>query len=129
MTDFEIETLSRLREALGVGHKIMLTEVTILPDGSAFGIFSMPLPSDHWLLIDGDNVPPMGMRMGTDNPSRKEITDKIRAAARYAVRCATLNGKENDFDPDALVQNMIVGLLGYHTKDGYLRVDALSWRR
>jgi hypothetical protein len=27
-------------------------------------------------------------------------------------------GKETDFDPDALVQCMIVGMLGYHTPDG-----------
>ena len=27
-------------------------------------------------------------------------------------------GKEDDFDPDALVQNMITGLLGYHTPSG-----------
>lgn len=30
MTDREIETLSRLREALGVGHKIMLTDLPVL---------------------------------------------------------------------------------------------------
>jgi hypothetical protein len=29
-----------------------------------------------------------------------------------------MNGKEMDFDPDAMVQNAIIGFLGYSTKDG-----------
>ena len=84
---------------------------------------SMPLPKDHWLTEDGYNVPPMGLRMGTDNPERRAMNAKVRAAAKYAVRCATMNGKVIDFDPDALCQSMIVGLLGYHTPDG-LNSDA-----
>ena len=39
-------------------------------------------------------------------------------AAKYAVVGATMRGKDTDFDPDALVQNMVVGLLGYFTHDG-----------
>ncbi len=31
---------------------------------------------------------------------------------------ATMKGKEQDFDPDALIQNLIVGMLGYHTPTG-----------
>ena len=42
----------------------------------------------------------------------------IRLAGKYAVRCATMNGKEMDFDPDALLQNLVVGFLGYFTEDG-----------
>ena len=41
----------------------------------------------------------------------------IREAARYAVKGATMNGEAMDFDPDAMVQNFIVGMLGYHTPD------------
>lgn len=102
--------------ATAVGGRI--EEVGALPDGSGFATMSMPLPQNHWLTAPGYNVPPMGMRMGTDDALRGVMTEKIRAAARYAVRGATMNGKENDFDPDALVQNMVVGLLGYHTPDG-----------
>ena len=42
----------------------------------------------------------------------------VRAAIKYAIRGATMCGQEMDFDPDAMVQNMIVGLLGYWTADG-----------
>lgn len=70
-------------------------------------------------MAEGDNRrPPMPMRMGTDHPRHREVVQQIWEAGRYAVRCATMNGKEMDFDPDALVQNLVVGLLGYHTPDG-----------
>ena len=97
--------------------------VTRLPDGSAFGTLVLPLPKDHWLTQDGYNTPPMTMRMGTLHPQHREMCERIRAATKYAVRAATMNGKEMDFDPDAMVQNMIVGLLGYHTPDGLSNED------
>jgi len=89
-----------------------------LPDGSGFSVGSLPLPKDHWLTAEGYNVPPMPLRMGTDNPMRNRIAEDLRAAGRYAVRGATMNGKEMDFDPDALIQNLIVGFLGYWTPSG-----------
>ena len=46
------------------------------------------------------------------------MADRVRAAGKYAVRCATMNGKEMDFDPDALLQNLVTGFLGYHTENG-----------
>lgn len=94
------------------------------------------------------NVPPMVFRMGEDEKiavivgpvdglgdiykggvlpqkgdrvallSRDQMANAIRAAGKYAVRCATMNGAEDDFDPDALLQNLVVGFLGYWTKDG-----------
>ena len=89
------------------------------------------------------NVPPMPFRMGEKHtahiivlqPTNEEIDDArqfplnrrltreefahaITAAGRYAVRCATMNGAETDFDPDALVGNLVVGMLGYWTEDG-----------
>ena len=102
----------------GSGGKV--DAVGILPDGSGFATASFPLPADHWLTRDPDgfNVPPMGLRMGTDNPQRKEIEGIVREAGKYAVRSATRNGQVEDFDPDALIQNLIVGLLGYHTSGG-----------
>lgn len=92
--------------------------ITELPDGSAFAVVSMPLPSDHWLYAPHNNEPPMPYRMGTENPEREVWARMLREAGRYAVRTATMNGRESDFDPDALVQNLIVGFLGYWTKDG-----------
>jgi len=102
--------------AEGVGGEI--EEMHRLPDGSGFAIMSMPLPKDHWLLKEGFNVPPMPLRMGTNNKYRKTWESMLREAGKYAVRCATINGKERDFSPDALIQNLIVGFLGYHTSDG-----------
>jgi hypothetical protein len=97
---------------------------TKLPDGSAFAVMSMPLPKNHWIYGDesveneGFEPPPMPMRMGTDNPHRKPMEDMVRQAARYAIRSATMKGKEDDFDPDALVQQLVVGMLGYFTPNG-----------
>lgn len=87
--------------------------MTILPDGSA----SYPLPKDHWLYAEHDNVPPMPMKIGLCD-ERVDLVRQIAQAARYAIRASTLNGKEQYFDPDAMVQNMIVGLLGYYTLTG-----------
>lgn len=98
--------------------EVKFSPATILPDGSAFTTVSYPLPAEHWLYADAVNEPPMGMRTGTDDPRRVDLAEQIRAAGRYAVRCATMNGKEPDFDPDALVQQLVVGLLGYFTPDG-----------
>jgi hypothetical protein len=89
-----------------------------LPDGSGACTASFPLPKDHWLYAEHENVPPITMRMGTNDPRRKPAEERIRRAARFAVRAATMNGTVDDYDPDAIVQNMIVGLLGYHTPDG-----------
>lgn len=99
--------------------------MTVLSDGHGVATASFPLSKDHWLYADDGSfdAPPMPMRMGTDDPRRKEFNDMVRKAARYAVRAATMKGKGDDFDPDALVQNMVVGLLGYHTPDGLCGMD------
>lgn len=113
------EDVKKLAEDLGGEIK----EAGILPDNSGFAVMSMPLPKDHWLTKEGFNVPPMPMRMGTESilvhgKTRQMWAEELRAAGRYAVRCATMNGKENDFDPDALIQCLVVGFLGYWTPDG-----------
>ena len=90
-----------------------LSAPTILPDGSGFGILSLPLPKGHWLYAEReyeeDVIEP------TDLPApilthalRQQVIDAIR----YAVRSATNCGKEDDFDPDALVQNAVYALCG-----------------
>ncbi len=88
-----------------------------LPDGSGAFVASFPLPNDHWLYAEGRSEPPMPMRVGL-GARRDELAQQIRGAARYAIRASTMNGKEKDFDPDAMVQNMIIGMLGYWTGDG-----------
>lgn len=112
-----------------------ITDCFRLPDGSGGALMSMPLPKDHWCFKDDGTyeAPPMPLRMGTQdtilisvgNPARRffefsraEFCDLIRAAGRYAYRSATMNGKEPDLDPDALLQNLVVGFVGYFTADG-----------
>ena len=99
-----------------------LEEIGILPDDSGFATITMSLPKDHWIYrtdeygFTGD--PPIPMRMGTDNPEREKMSQMLRAAGKYAVRAATSCGKYMDFDPDALLQTLVVGMLGYWTPDG-----------
>jgi hypothetical protein len=88
-----------------------------LPDGSGAFLASYPLPKTHWIYAEGHNEPPMPWRTGV-GAKRNELADQIRTAAKYAIRASTMKGTEMDFDPDALVQNMIIGLLGYWTEDG-----------
>ena len=101
--------------AQAVGGKI--EEVGALPDGSGFATMSMPLPKGHWLTREGYSVPPMPFCVGL-GPRRDELAEQVRAAARYAIRASTMNGKDDDFDPDAMVQNFVVGMLGYWTPTG-----------
>jgi hypothetical protein len=86
-------------------------QVTVLPDGSAFMIGSFPLPKDHWIYEENGD-PPMSLGQ-VHGEERQELAEKIRAAAKYAIRGATWSGKDMDFDPDALMQNLIIGLIGY----------------
>jgi hypothetical protein len=90
-----------------------------LPDGSGFMTASFPLPKEHWLFSDRKEEPPKpafsylwggtcSLAIGTV----EKLKDDIRVAARFAIRAATRNGKEMDFDPDALVQNLVLALLG-----------------
>lgn len=99
-----------------------------LPDGSGAFTGSFPLPKDHWMFDstgEGSGQPPMPFRMGVVSPFRPVFEKAIRQAAEYAVRASTACGTDKDFDPDAMVNNMIIGLLGYFTEDG-LAGDALD---
>ena len=78
-----------------------------------------------YLIVPSEEHPGIGVPPGFTfrrnlaiEMSREEFAAKIREAGKYAVRCATMNGKEMDFDPDALIQNLLVGMLGYCTEDG-----------
>ena len=98
-----------------------------LPDGSGFATASFPLPSDHWLTEPGLDEPPMPFRIG-NGERRSALAKSVGAAARYAIRASTMNGKHEDFDPDAMVQNMVVGMLGYWTRDGLSHLDDIKPR-
>ncbi len=103
---------------------VKVKEVGFLPDGRGCATVSIPLPEDHWLYEDkGFEPPPMPYRVGTDDPMRKDMVEKIKDAARYAIRASTMKGKEDDFDPDAMVQNFIIGMIGYFTPDGLSEDD------
>lgn len=90
----------------------------VLDDGSSVAVLCIDLPADHWLYAEQDDRPPMGMRLGTRHPEREDLCQRISDAARYAIRTATMNGCLTDFDPDALIQQLVIGLIGYHTEDG-----------
>jgi len=89
--------------------------VNQLPDESGFFVGSMTLPKDHWLyapsITEWDNV----RECPTDTPLPildNSQRDAVVEALKWAIRGATMNGSEPDFDPDALVQNAVYALCG-----------------
>lgn len=135
-TDNEKHPVEQIAEMVGG----TITDGGILPDGSGFAVMSMPLPKTHWIYDKGPenfNVPPMVFRTGNSETiyvgktadgrssltpngvmSRRQCAELIREAGKYAIRASTMNGTEMDFDPDAMLQNLVVGFLGYWTEDG-----------
>ena len=92
-----------------------MSDVTVLPDGSAFFTASYPLPKDHWLYKERQEGWDHERDCFPDRPMpvfTHEYREQVIVAARYAIRAATRCGKDSDFDPDALVQNLVVALLG-----------------
>jgi len=88
-----------------------------LPDESGMMIGELDLPEDHWL-FDEPGSPPMGSKLGTDSAVYHERTSKLIAAGKYAIRASILDTSEVGFDPDAFIQNLVVGLHGYATPSG-----------
>ena len=83
---------------------------------------SYPLPKNHWLYAPREYEP------GAEEP--KELPHpilthahraEVMAAVRYAIRGATMCGKEKDFDPDALVQSAVYALCGPFKKNSISR--------
>ena len=104
---------NRRASPASVPEGMELSEPTILPDGSGFGILNLPLPKDHWLYAEREYEE--GALEPKDLPApilthalRQQVIDAIR----YAVRASTNCGKEDDFDPDAMVQNAVYALCG-----------------
>lgn len=89
--------------------------LAVLPDGSAFSVASLSLPKDHWLYAPQCSEWDEVRNTSADTPHPVlciSMRDAVIAAARYAVRGATMCGKEMDFDPDALVKNVVYALCG-----------------
>lgn len=81
---------------------------------SDFFVASLPLPKDHWLYEPADNTVPLKTLSEFVTPNTyPDLKQAITAAAKRAIKAATLNGKEQNFDPDALVQNLVIQMLGY----------------
>ena len=84
-----------------------------LPDGSAFAIASFPLPKAHWLYAPREYATGAGGPLELPTPILTHgQREAVVAAIRYAVRGATMCGREQDFDPDAMVQNAVYALCG-----------------
>ena len=102
---------------VGAPEGFTMSEPTILPDGSGFGTMSFPLPKDHWIYKEREYED--GAIEPNDLPApilTHSFRRQVIAAIRYAVRSATNCGKEDDFDPDALVQNAVYALCGPYGK-------------
>lgn len=110
----EIDAREALRAQAASVEPEQSDNVTILPDGSAFAVGSFPLPSDHWLYaLRGEWDAERDDFKETPNPILSNShRDAVTAAVRYAVRGATMCGREMDFDPDALVLNACYALCG-----------------
>jgi hypothetical protein len=87
---------------------------TVLPDGSAFAVASWPLPKDHWLYAPRGEWDSARDEYAECPPPilTRAQAQAVTAAARYAIRGATMCGQEQDFDPDALVLNLCYALCG-----------------
>ena len=88
---------------------------TVLPDGSAFSIVTLALPSDHWLYAPHCEQWDNERDTSADTPLpilANEHRNAVIVAMRWAIRGATMNGKEMDFDPDALALNAAYALCG-----------------
>ena len=115
-----------LRQALEQPEQ---SEVTVLPDGSAFGVMSYPLPKTHWIFAEREYADGQHEPIELGNPIlTHELGDSVVSAVRYAIRGATNCGKEMDFDPDALVQNAVYALCGPYRKSPSQTDDA-AWAK
>lgn len=105
------EAAERLEEL----HARIKSTSPVLPDGSSFCVVALPLPADHWLYApectEWDSV----RDTSADTPQPilgNDQREAVKAAIRWAIRGATMNGAEPDYDPDALVLNAAYALCG-----------------
>jgi hypothetical protein len=91
---------------------MIVSDVVELADGSGFFTATYPLPDDHWVFGHENNDEPPAPFRDYTNTSRHQFAEKLRLAARYAIRAATGHGRDSDFDPDAMVSYFVTGALG-----------------
>lgn len=101
---FEVKVKANLKPSVSAGS----SDVTVLPDGSAFMVASAPLPKDHWL------YEPRVYPDWSTQPALIDVGQRaaVITALQYAVKGATRDGQDLDFDPDALVLNALYALKG-----------------
>jgi len=100
------------REAVEVIPGARFSEPIELPDGSGVMLASFPLPKTHWIYDEGADEPP-APEARLEGAGRRRFILNVMAVTKYAVRASTMRGREMDFDPDAMVQNMVVGFMGH----------------
>jgi hypothetical protein len=61
-----------------------------------FATASFPLPADHWIYEEPVQPQAIG---GIEH----ELRVKIREALKYTIQVCTSQGKDEDFDPDAML--------------------------
>lgn len=92
------------------------TGVVLLPDGPSFGTFTLPLPVDHWLTksreYEGNSIASVDFPKQHVLAPRVLYEEKVVEAARWAIRASTDCGRYKDFDPDAMVINLVYALCG-----------------
>ena len=71
------------------------------------------MPPDHWVMRAGDNIRPVPIfTVGTPGTNRQAVRAALVDAARFAIRGATANGTILDFDPNAMVANFLLAVIG-----------------
>lgn len=91
------------------------SNVVQLPDGSGFSVMSFSLPKSHWIYQrdeETENELPIHVLTNPRIVSYEERRASMVPAVREAIRQSTANGTEPDFDPDALVMNVLNNILG-----------------
>lgn len=91
------------------------SKCVVLPDGSAFGVMSMPLPKNHWIYAPQCQEWDNERDCSADLPKPivgNTLREHVKIAAKWAIRGATMNGTEPNWDPDALMLNFAYALCG-----------------
>lgn len=66
----------------------------------ACAVASFPLPNDHWVYQEPNQPVAIG---SVNSEELKELRARIREALMYTIQVCTSNGKDFDFDPDAML--------------------------
>ena len=69
---------------------------------------SLPLPKDHWIYQKSPKLDPLP---GITTELLKPIRERIKDALKHTIIVCTNNGRDMDFDPDAMCMTLIYTLL------------------